>query len=42
MATPSSHYGLDATNFFIVAMLSAFGVFVTIHLVRNQWEPASH
>jgi MFS family permease len=28
---------LDGVNFFVAAMQAGFGVFVTVHLVRNGW-----
>ena len=31
--------GLDGVNFFVAAMQTAFGAFVTVYLVRNDWEP---
>jgi MFS family permease len=32
-----SHRGLDGLNFFVAAMQTAFGAFVTVYLVRNHW-----
>ena len=29
--------GLDGLNFFVAAMQTAFGAFVTVYLVRNLW-----
>jgi MFS family permease len=31
--------GLDGVNFFVAAMQTAFGAFVTVYLVRNHWAP---
>jgi MFS family permease len=31
--------GLDGLNFFVAAMQTAFGTFVTVYLVRNHWPP---
>jgi MFS family permease len=31
--------GLDGVNFFVAAMQTAFGAFVTVYLVRNDWPP---
>jgi len=31
--------GLDCVNFFVAAMQTAFGAFVTVYLVRNHWPP---
>jgi MFS family permease len=35
--TRRSIYGLDGANFFVAAMQAGFGMFVTVHLVQNQW-----
>ena len=32
---------LDWLNFFLAALLTGFGPFVTVHLVENGWAPAS-
>ena len=32
-----SSRGLDGLNFFVAAMQTAFGAFVTVYLVRNLW-----
>jgi MFS family permease len=32
-----SSRGLDGLNFFVAAMQTAFGAFVTVYLVRNHW-----
>ncbi|MBN9560020.1 MAG: MFS transporter [Alphaproteobacteria bacterium] len=32
-----SHYALDGVNFFVAAMQTGFGVFVTVYLVQNGW-----
>jgi MFS family permease len=37
LATRRHSYGLDGVNFFIAAMQAGFGMFVTVHLVRNEW-----
>ena len=37
-ASPSS-FGLDSVNFFTAAVQTAFGTFVTVYLVKNQWPP---
>ena len=34
-----SSLGLDGVNFFIAAVQTAFGAFVTVYLVKNQWPP---
>ena len=31
--------GLDGVNFFVAAMQTSFGSFLTVYLVRNQWPP---
>jgi len=31
--------GLDGVNFFVAAMQTGFGAFVTVYLVRNHWPP---
>jgi MFS family permease len=36
-ATRRGGYALDGLNFFIAATQACFGVFVTVHLVRNHW-----
>jgi MFS family permease len=35
---PSSR-GLDGVNFFVAAVQTGFGSFVTVYLVKNQWPP---
>src|SRR5271165_3158769 len=37
-ASRSSH-GLDGVNFFVAAVQTAFGSFVTVYLVKNDWPP---
>ena len=37
-ASRSSH-GLDGVNFFVAAVQTGFGSFITVHLVKNQWPP---
>ena len=37
-ASPSSR-GLDGVNFFVAAVQTGFGSFVTVYLVKNQWPP---
>jgi MFS family permease len=37
VATRHSLYGLDGVNFFVAAMQTGFGAFVTAYLVRNHW-----
>ena len=37
-ASRSSH-GLDGVNFFVAAVQTGFGSFVTVYLVKNQWPP---
>jgi MFS family permease len=34
-----SNRGLDGTNFFVAAVQTGFGAFVTVYLVKNQWPP---
>jgi MFS family permease len=34
-----SHRGLDGVNFFVAAVQTGFGAFVTVYLVKNQWPP---
>src|ERR1700758_4885900 len=36
-ATRRSGYALDGINFFVAAMQSGFGAFVTVLLVRHHW-----
>ncbi len=38
MASRSSR-GLDGINFFVAAVQTGFGSFVTVYLVKNQWPP---
>jgi MFS family permease len=38
MASRSSH-GLDGVNFFLAAVQTGFGSFITVYLVKNQWPP---
>ncbi|MBS0642435.1 MAG: MFS transporter [Acetobacteraceae bacterium] len=37
MPTRRSLYGLDGVNFFVAAIQTGFGVFVTVHLVSQHW-----
>ncbi len=37
-ASRSSH-GLDGVNFFVAAVQTGFGSFITVYLVKNQWPP---
>src|SRR5271157_6226008 len=37
-ASRSSH-GLDEVNFFVAAVQTGFGSFITVYLVKNQWPP---
>jgi hypothetical protein len=37
-ASPSSH-GLDGVNFFVAAVQTGFGSFVTVYLAKNRWPP---
>src|SRR5271165_1149215 len=40
IATASrSGHGLDGINFFVAAVQTGFGSFVTVYLVKNQWPP---
>ena len=34
-----SHRGLDGVNFFMAAVQTGFGAFVTVYLVKNLWPP---
>jgi len=34
-----SALGLDGVNFFIAGVQTAFGAFITVYLVENQWPP---
>ena len=34
-----SALGLDSVNFFTAAVQTAFGAFLTVYLVKNQWPP---
>ncbi len=34
-----SNRGLDGVNFFVAAVQTGFGAFITIYLVKNQWPP---
>ena len=38
-ATPRSGRGLDGVNFFVAAVQTGFGAFVTVYLVKNAWAP---
>jgi MFS family permease len=38
MATRRNLYGLDGVNFFIAAVQTGFGAFVTVYLVNQQWS----
>lgn len=37
MLSRRSHWGLDGVNFFIAAVQTGFGIFVTAYLVARQW-----
>jgi hypothetical protein len=37
-ASRSSH-GLDGVNYFVAAVQTGFGSFVTDYLVKNEWPP---
>lgn len=37
MSIRRSLYGLDGVNFFVAAIQTGFGVFVTVHLVSRNW-----
>jgi MFS family permease len=37
--TSRSNRGLDGVNFFIAAVQTGFGAFVTVYLVKNLWPP---
>src|SRR5271165_142443 len=40
VATASrSNHGLDGVNFFVAAVQTGFGSFITVYLVKNQWPP---
>jgi MFS family permease len=39
MLTGPSSRGLDGVNFFIAAVQTGFGAFVTVYLVKNLWPP---
>ena len=39
MTTRRSSRGLDGVNFFIAAVQTGFGAFVTVYLVKNLWPP---
>ena len=40
VATASrSSRGLDGVNFFVAAVQTGFGSFITVYLVKNQWPP---
>jgi MFS family permease len=39
MTARRSLYGLDGINFFIAAMQTAFGAFITVYLTENRWTP---
>ena len=34
-----SNRGLDGVNFFVAAVQTGFGAFITVYLVKNQWPP---
>lgn len=38
-AANRSGRGLDGVNFFVAAVQTGFGSFVTVYLVKNQWPP---
>ena len=38
-ARSRSHRGLDGVNFFIAAVQTGFGAFVTVYLVKQLWPP---
>ncbi|AWN43558.1 MFS transporter [Methylobacterium durans] len=38
-AASRSGRGLDGVNFFVAAVQTGFGSFVTVYLVKNQWPP---
>ena len=38
-AASRSSRGLDGVNFFVAAMQTGFGSFVTVYLVKNEWPP---
>jgi MFS family permease len=38
-AASRSGLGLDGVNFFVAAMQTGFGAFVTVYLVKNDWPP---
>src|SRR5215475_9255833 len=38
-ARSRSNRGLDGVNFFIAAVQTGFGAFVTVYLVKNLWPP---
>lgn len=38
-AKSRSNRGLDGLNFFMAAVQTGFGAFVTVHLVKNLWPP---
>jgi MFS family permease len=40
-ARDRSGLGLDGVNFFVAAVQTAFGTFVTVYLVKSQWPPAA-
>ena len=38
-AARRSSRGLDGVNFFVAAVQTGFGAFVTVYLVKNAWAP---
>jgi hypothetical protein len=38
-AAKRSSRGLDGVNFFVAAVQTGFGAFVTVYLVKGQWPP---
>jgi len=38
-AARRSSHGLDGVNFFVAAVQTGFGSFVTVYLVKDQWPP---
>lgn len=34
-----SNRGLDGVSFFVAAVQTGFGAFITVYLVKNQWPP---
>lgn len=39
VAVIPSLFALDSLNFFIAAVQTGFGAFITVHLVKSQWVP---